>query len=335
MADKNSVFLFKRGFALVLLVLVIALLLYAVWPFRNAFFGAFILFVLFLPFFNWLNKFLPASLSALIVVFVSFFLIIIPLFFILGFIGSEVFSFVKDSSFLSLVSSFSSSLDSLLPGLGLGSYFNDFFANAGSSLGSLIVSSLHGFLRSFVNLLLMFFILYFLLVDKDSLKKRFYSVSPFNKKNTRKIAEEFSNITFTTLFASGLLALLQGFLIALGFFIFGLHRVFFWGFVAVIFSFLPVIGISLIWVPAVVFLFLNNNYFSALGLLLWGLFSSNIDNFIRPFLHSKIGRIHPLITLLGVFVGVPVFGLLGLILGPLLLSYSVLIVKIFVEEFVV
>ena len=189
--------------------------------------------------------------------------------------------------------------------------------------------------KGVVTLSLVMFILYFMFVSQDSLKKQLFAISPFNKKNTEKLGQEFTDVTFTSLVASGLLALLHGFLISLAFLFFGFGKIFFWGFIAMILSFLPVVGISLIWIPVALIALAHHDYFAGIGMIIWGVIASNVDNLIRPFLQSRIGKIHPLNTLLGVFIGIPVFGLLGLILGPLLLSYSVLIVKMFVEEYVV
>jgi len=97
---------------------------------------------------------------------------------------------------------------------------------------------------------------------------------------------------------------------------------------------LPLIGPPLIWIPAVIIKFLEGDYFSAGGILFFGIIISTSDNFIRPYLQRKIGRVHPLVSLIGFFIGIPLFGLFGIIIGPLLISYVILTIKMFKEEYV-
>ncbi len=322
----------KRILAIILVVLILVLLFYALLPFMNAFFGAFILFAMFSPLFKWFQKRgLSKSLSSMIVVVLSLFVIIIPLFLILGLLAGEVVSFAKEAGNIGAIVA---PLNSFAPDLELGTQASTLLSKTGSYLGGLIIGSVQSVAKGVINLILMMFILYFMFVSQDSLKKQLFSISPFNKKNTEKLGQEFTDVTFTTIVASGLLALLHGFLIGLAFLVFSFGKIFFWGFIAMILSFLPVVGISLIWAPTAIIALIHHDYFAGIGMLVWGVIASNVDNLIRPFLQSRIGKIHPLNTLLGVFIGIPVFGLLGIILGPLLLSYSVLIVRMFVEEYV-
>jgi predicted PurR-regulated permease PerM len=94
-----------------------------------------------------------------------------------------------------------------------------------------------------------------------------------------------------------------------------------------------VVGPSIVWGPASLIMLLTQNYVAGIGILIFGLVLSNVDNFLRPFIQQQIGKMHPLISLIGIFIGIPIFGLLGLIIGPLLLSYFFLTLKMFREEY--
>jgi len=133
---------------------------------------------------------------------------------------------------------------------------------------------------------------------------------------------------------SGIIAVIQGGLITIAFLIFGIKGAFFWGFVSAVLSFFPIIGPIIVWVPASIIEFASNNVKAGVGILIFGIIISSIDNFIRPFLQKKIGRMHPLTTLIGIFIGVPLLGLIGIIIGPLIISYAILTLKMFKEEYI-
>jgi predicted PurR-regulated permease PerM len=96
------------------------------------------------------------------------------------------------------------------------------------------------------------------------------------------------------------------------------------------------VGTMIIWVPLVAYMFATGNDFYATGLTLYSfIITGNVDYVARITLMKKIGDVHPLITILGVIVGLNLFGFVGLIFGPLLISYFMVLVKIYINEFVV
>jgi predicted PurR-regulated permease PerM len=140
-------------------------------------------------------------------------------------------------------------------------------------------------------------------------------------------------VTYSVVISTGTIAVLQGALLGLAFYIFGLPGALLWGFVAAVLSFLPVVGPSLVWGPASLLMLLTQNYVAGIGILVFGLVLSNVDNFLRPLIQRQVGRMHPLVSLIGIFIGIPIFGILGLIIGPLMLSYFFLTLKMFREEY--
>ncbi len=145
--------------------------------------------------------------------------------------------------------------------------------------------------------------------------------------------EEFGRVVRTTLIASGAVALIQGAILTVTFLIFNIQGAFLWGAIATIFSFLPVVGAPLIWVPAAIILLFQENYIAGIAILAAGVFIGVIDNFLRPVIQERVGELHPLLSLLGIVIGVPLFGLIGIVIGPLLLSYFVLTVEMFSREY--
>jgi predicted PurR-regulated permease PerM len=101
-----------------------------------------------------------------------------------------------------------------------------------------------------------------------------------------------------------------------------------------ILAFLPVVGIPIIWIPVAVLQFVEGNVMGGIAIAIWGTFLSTIDNFLRPMIQRRVGSIHPFVSILGAVIGVSAFGLVGVVVGPLLLSYFILMVRMFNEEHV-
>ncbi|HII80185.1 MAG TPA: AI-2E family transporter, partial [Methanosarcina sp.] len=154
-----------------------------------------------------------------------------------------------------------------------------------------------------------------------------------NEENTATLMDEFSRIVRTTITSSGAVALVQGAILTITFLIFNIQGAILWGFIATIVSFVPVFGSTLVWVPAVIIQFLLGDYTAAIGILATGLFISVIDNILRPVIQKKVGEIHPFLSLLGIVIGVSLFGLIGIVIGPLLLSYFLLTIEMFSREY--
>jgi len=199
-------------------------------------------------------------------------------------------------------------------------------------ISNLFLDLLSGIGNFVIQFMIMYFVLFYLLTKPFSLREKLGEFIPFNDDNTQKLVKEFKNITNSTVISTGVIAVLQGILLALGFLIFDVSNPMLWGFITVLVSFLPVIGPPIIWLPAVIIKLAQGNYVFGIGLLVWGLILSTGDNFLRPYLQQKVGKIHPLVSLVGVFMGIPLFGLLGVVVGPLLISYALLTIRMFKEE---
>jgi predicted PurR-regulated permease PerM len=118
--------------------------------------------------------------------------------------------------------------------------------------------------------------------------------------------------------------------LALGFIIFGAKDALFWGVITVFLGFVPLIGAPLVFVPVALIQISNGYTGQGIGLLLYGfILITNIDNVIRYFISKKVADTHPIIIIIGVIIGIPLFGMLGLVYGPLLMTFFVLLVKIF------
>lgn len=189
--------------------------------------------------------------------------------------------------------------------------------------------------RLALNVMFSLFGLYYLLLNPDGIWHAVRPYIPFSPDNTSVLIERFRAVAISTVVGTGLTALAQGVTVALGFAFTGLDNPLFWGVVTVVFAVLPVVGSGMIWGPAVAVLVFNDRLGAAAFLVAWNLVATGIiDYVIRPIIFNRFAAIHPMITLVGAVVGVSYFGIVGLLVGPLALSYFFEILRMYRQEFV-
>ncbi|HQV77096.1 MAG TPA: AI-2E family transporter [Chitinophagales bacterium] len=186
----------------------------------------------------------------------------------------------------------------------------------------------------FINISTMFFALFFLLLNASKIETSLLKFIPLKPENKKLVTSETKNIVTSYAIGIPVLAIAQGFSAYIGYEIFGIEDPMLWGFVTCVCSVIPFIGSSMIWMPLSVYLFTDGHSQDGLFLAIYcAVVVLNIDNVLRLFLLKAFANIHPLITLFGVITGLKLFGFMGLIFGPLLVSYLLLLVRIYVNEF--
>ncbi len=188
--------------------------------------------------------------------------------------------------------------------------------------------------NAFINITTMFFVLFFMLINAQKIESYLLKLIPLKAENKKLITKETKNIVTSYAIGIPVLALAQGLASYIGYAIFDIKDPMLWGFVTCVCSVIPFIGTIIIWLPLSVFLFAGGQQSEALGLIVYcAIVVLNIDNLLRLFLLKAFADIHPLITLFGVITGLKIFGFIGLIFGPLLVSYLLLMMRIYVNEF--
>jgi predicted PurR-regulated permease PerM len=200
-------------------------------------------------------------------------------------------------------------------------------------------SFIPGFLNSTIsilsNLLMMFFMIYFMLVNGTYLEKALLKYIPLKAENIKKLGSETLHLVRANAIGIPLISLIQGVTATIGYWIFGLAEYGLWGFLTGVFAFFPILGTMVVWVPLVVLLYSRGENLQGMGLLLYSaIVTGNVDYLSRITLMQKIGNMHPVITILGVILGLGLFGFMGFIFGPLLFSYFILLIKIYIIEFI-
>ncbi|WP_405566475.1 AI-2E family transporter [Polaribacter sp. Asnod6-C07] len=186
----------------------------------------------------------------------------------------------------------------------------------------------------FIAIGLMYFILYYMLTNRKELRVSLYEYIPISEKNLKIIGSESQAMVRSNAIGIPLVAIAQGIIALIGFLIFGIKDPFFWFIIVTVGSMIPFIGTLVGILPVFILTMSTGNSFAAWGILVYGLVVvGSTDNIIRLFVLKKLDNVHPLITLIGVIVGVPLFGFIGLIFGPLLISLFLVVVRIYKKEF--
>lgn len=194
----------------------------------------------------------------------------------------------------------------------------------------LFPSIIGGAASIFLGLLVMYFLLYFMFTKYESFEGRLLKYAPFNEQNAIRFGTELKTTTYSNVLGQGFIAVVQGALVSITFFIFEIRDPIFWGVISTFLSFLPVVGAPLVFVPAALIELANGNDTAGWGILLCGfIVITNIDNVLRLIIAKNVADTHPIITVIGVIIGIPVFGIIGLVFGPLLLSYFILTIRIY------
>jgi predicted PurR-regulated permease PerM len=202
------------------------------------------------------------------------------------------------------------------------------------NLAGKLPSFLTGTANFVTNLLLMFFVLYYMLIHGRAMEKYLHDFIPLKNRNRALLSSETNLMIRANAIGIPLLAVIQGLVGTLGYFIFGIKDFGVWGFLTAVTSLIPIVGTGLIWVPLTVYLIASGNTWPGIGLGIYSLgILTNVDYVARITILRKIGNVHPLVTIFGVIVGLSLFGFLGLVFGPLLITYFIILIKIYRNEF--
>ena len=190
--------------------------------------------------------------------------------------------------------------------------------------------------NTLVTIFFMYFILYFMLVNGRKMEIALYEHIPLRDENVSRLGKELQNMVVSNALGIPIIGLIQGVVGLIGYLIIGVKEPLFWFVVTCITSMLPVVGAALAYVPLAVLFFAKDQTWQGVFMLIYGFgIIGTVDNIFRFVLQKRIGNIHPLVTVFGVFIGLKLFGFIGLIFGPLLISLFMLLLKIYSSEFII
>ncbi len=325
----------RKTAMLVLIILLFLFLVYALRGFITSFFGALIIYTLFRPWHIRLveKRKWKSHWSSVLILVVSFLLIILPIAIIVYQVTTQVIRLGRNPKLISEIISkiqhyplYQKYVDP--------SFLENQLSRIGQYALNIFSTTLNGLANSVATIGVMYLVMYFMFANYRTMESWTFRFLPFSLKNSHQYADELQNITYSNVIGTGIIATVQGTLVGIGFWIFGVPQPLFYGILSVFASFIPVIGAALIFIPGSLYAFIIGNTGSGIGILLWGfILVANIDNVLRMFLNKRMGDTHPLITFLGIIIGLPLFGLTGLVIGPLLLSFFVLSVQMYTNNY--
>lgn len=330
----------KKG-ALIIFILLSVILAYLLSPYIKAIFLGLIFYILSKPIYSYLRKKkINHILSFGIVTFMIFFIILIPLYII------TISAVVQVDN---VFSTFDANIDDFIISENLVDKVNSYFVmpNFSSNIQTIekITTTAINYIKDFLiktfsniftlilQLVIAFFILFYTLKSQDKFFQLIIKHSPFNKKNTQEIIQNFVNISNAGIIVSGISAAIQAILLTIVLMVFKTPGGLLLGLFAFILGFIPVVGTYLIWIPISIINLIGGNLVAGIVIFIAGVIISNIDILYRPLLQERFGKIHPLIGLIGTFMGLQFFGFIGIIIGPLILSYFFMIFRMLDEEF--
>ncbi|MEO3405783.1 AI-2E family transporter [Mucilaginibacter sp. CAU 1740] len=327
-----SVFNYKQRNNIILTSIIIlgCFLLYALSGLFSSILGAIVLYTIFRPLYLNLaeKRGWNGSLVALLIIFLSLIVIVIPFLTLSIMVVGKISSInIKDLP----IDQWTTKIDAFAAAnLNQPHLAEDTLQKLGGFATGLFPTIIGSAAGSLITLLVLYFILYFMFTQMRDFEAGLLKYAPFREQHALKFANALRDSTYSNVLGQGIIALTQGILLAVGFWIFGIPDPIFWGVIAIFISFLPVVGAPTLCIPASIVLFAQGHNWQGVLLLAYGLlFIGNIDNFLRMIINRRVANTHPIISIIGVFIGLPLFGILGLVFGPVLLSYFLLLMEIY------
>ena len=261
------------------------------------------------------------------------FLIGLPVFLAITLISPKVNAFLDDPN--AMINAAKQSINTIQQKVGFKFISENTLTNLFSKIAAFIPNILNSTANLISNLAIMLFVLYYMLYNGREIEKVLNHLIPLRQENINMLASETKKIVKANALGIPLISIIQGLTATLGYFIFGVDEWALWGFLTGIFAFFPVVGTMIVWVPLVIYTYAIGETWQATALLLYSVIvTGNVDYLARMSLLKKMGNVHPVITILGVLVGLGLFGFIGLIFGPLLVSYIIVLFKIYMNEFI-
>lgn len=270
--------------------------------------------------------------TAAFLMFLSFIIILLPIFVLINMLGAKIgFAAQHSSEVLTAIKTFIKQYETKY-GFELLSEQNitKISAWAANSLPSILGATLN----SVTTIVVMYFILYFMLTQGRKMEAGFYDMVPLKDENVLLLRTEMNSLVFSNAIGIPLIALLQGVVGLIAYLFLGVKEPMFWFIITCIASMLPIVGSALAYVPLALLLIANGDTTKGIIMFLFGfIIIGSVDNIFRFWLQKKIGDVHPLITVFGVIIGLNLFGFIGLIFGPILISLFILLIRIYFNEF--
>lgn len=322
----------------VLLLLLIILLGYILFSqlqsFLPSFLGAYTLYVIMRKYmfklegrFKW-----KRSWAAALLMFLSFLIILLPIYVLVNMMSSKIgYAIQHSTDVINRITAFIKGYEEQYK---MNILTNENIQKVTDFAARIVPQILGGTVNTLVAIIIMYFILFFMLTEGKKMESKFYDWAPLKDENLLLLRRDLNGMVLANAIGVPLIALLQGIVGLIGYLLIGVPEPFFWFVITAFTALLPVVGAALGYVPLALLLFANGD--SVRGFIVLGFgfgIIGSVDNIFRFWLAKKLGDVHPLITVFGVIMGVNIFGFIGIIFGPILISLFIILIKIYANEF--
>ena len=313
------------------------LLGWLLWPFLSVIVLASVITGVFSPVYKLFKRKISPVLSSLFTCILVFFVLFVPVTFFVGILANEAYDLylsarvaVQTMHIRDLIeqSQFIDRANEILANFNLEitvAQITNIVSEIGRVVGLFLyeqLSSITANVLSFIiNFFFMLLIIFYLLIDSKRLAAFIVSISPLPDDQDQKLIRKFKDMSGAILIGNGLGGLIQGTIGGVMFWIFGLKSPFLWGVVMALLAFLPIVGIGVVFIPAAIYLFLTGRIAAGIFFLVFYLLlSGGIEYFFKPKLVGQRVQMHTLLVFLSIIGGLKLFGILGIIYGPLVVT---------------
>jgi len=314
---------YSNYFLLAIFLLMIYISFLVIKPFMIAVFTSLILSYMFYPVYRRVLRITKnKNLTSILIITLIILIVLTPLVFLANSLFHEsvnIYSYVKGLD-MSIISD--------KYGIDLDLYISNVFQMGSKFFVDLASNFLISIPGKLLQIFVIMFLMFYLFKEGETLLKKSIELIPLTNKYKEKFILETKEISHAVVYGLIITGLIQGILGAIGFWIFKVPNPILWGFVMLILSILPIVGPPIVWIPAVIWSILNGHNGIGIAILIYGSLMSILDSILRPKIIGDRAKVHPIIILLGILGGIKFFGIIGIILGPLLLSFLISILKL-------
>lgn len=333
---------------LALFAAIVIIAFFIIRPFILSVVTAFIIGYVFYPVYNVIRKVIKnRTISSLLTSFIIIVIITIPLIFLLNAISNEAYTMYTISKQkiiagdLLRISSCEEQSNALcgiynkMAGYASDMQIKYYLSQSLEKITSYLIDTSSSFIFSIpvrlLEIFITFFVLFYYFKDHKRIVEKLKKILPIKSSLKKDIVERIDNVTYAIVFGYILIALLEGVIGSLGFYLFvGPNSSYIlWGLVIAMLAFIPIFGAAMIWIPAIIIQFYAFNIIAGFGLIICLFATSYLDNISRPKIIGKKANVHPVIVLLGVLGGLALLGPVGIFLGPLVLALLNTFIKMF------
>ena len=326
--------LIRQVFLILIILLVGSMIFVEMLPYLMGILGAITIYILLRKWMVYLEqtrKWKPAIAASVLMLF-SFVVILLPIAGIVMMLGNKIGDAVSNSE--EVIKAFKDQITKIEYYVGYDLSSKIDAESAAGWVSENVQVFVGSTFNAFIAIGLMYFMLYYMFTNRRILKDSLKEYIPLSPGNITELGKEVQKTVRSNAIGIPLVAIAQGFIALIGFWIFGIEDAFFWFVIVTVCSMIPFVGTLIGILPVFLIALSTGNSFQAWGILLYGfIVVGSTDNIIRLYVLKRLDDVHPLITLIGVIIGVPIFGFIGLIFGPLLISIFMALVRIYRKDF--